>query len=117
MIHKNRCKKCQRTFESVRDDAEFCSDTCSKQWRRRVKQAQEAYKATKNVLDNPEKVRDNLREFIEKEPLNLLEEIEMFIPNWKKNGSKSYKEAVLKLWKVIENHPDRWQFQGYQIDN
>lgn len=41
----NRCKQCSNEFESVRNDAKFCGETCrNNYWNFKIKENKKSYK-------------------------------------------------------------------------
>lgn len=58
----------------------------------------------------------NIMKNLEKKSVETLREEETWIPNWKRSGSKSRKEALKELWSIIQQHEGRYVFQGYKID-
>lgn len=52
-LTRHTCEKCNATFESIRTDARYCSDECSKQARA---EKQKEYFNTKYYPENKEKI-------------------------------------------------------------
>lgn len=101
------CEGCERGFDSKREDARFCSDSCRKKLSRTLSRTEPIIsdKSDKDVTDNvdplkritrpPEKIYDgyyksdqykNLIEELELKPLKQLREEGYYIPAWKENG-------------------------------
>jgi len=59
---------------------------------------------------------EQLLEYLEKTPINQLRKEGYWIPNWKRSGSKTRKEAFAELLETIAEKGGTWRFLGRQFE-
>ena len=101
---KITCRRCTKLIEVKREDTKYCGDAC-RQIIHRVK------KAHSEIKDNV----DDLVKFLEATSLRDLEAAGIFTLAWKRNGTRTMREAQSHILDAIEKVGGTFTYQGCRI--
>ncbi len=121
----NKCVQCEKELEQIsgKEPKRFCSDKCRKAFKRATTDTTSDKPTSDTVKmstsDIPKVGTEEYLRFLEKTPLKKLEDMNIWIPNWKRVGKKTREDAELDLQEIMKQRQKKeyftFQFKGFSF--